>query len=208
MVNAWNRIFSEKGDVFTEPHSGMERLEHILRRKGGKKVLDLGCGTGRHLLFFAQKGYEVHGLDESPEALRRAKLWLTAKGFKANLKQQSFYEKLPYEDDFFDCVVSTNAIHHGMRYEVEDTVEEAARVLKKGGLIFAVVPSDEGRKQKNMMKSARKIAKNTFFPTEGDEAGLIHFIFDKTSIYDIFYPFMLEIWKDCDGYWCILGEKE
>ncbi len=203
MVNAWDRIFREKGQVFEEPHPEMRRVEQMVRRKGGQRVLDLGCGTGRHLVFFAERGFEVHGIDESPEALRRARLWLAAKLQKADLREQSIYDKLPYEDGFFDCVIATNSIHHGMKYEVEGAVEEAGRVLKKGGVIFATVPSGVGKGWK-----ARKIAEDTFFPTEGDEAGLIHFVFDKTSIYDLFWQFKLEIWEERGNHFCILGEKE
>ena len=37
-----------------------------------KSILDLGCGTGRHAIEFAQRGYRVHGVDISPQMVERA----------------------------------------------------------------------------------------------------------------------------------------
>lgn len=47
----------------------------VLRVLGGapsKRVLDLGCGTGRHARMLAEEGYEVIGIDASESALERA----------------------------------------------------------------------------------------------------------------------------------------
>lgn len=38
----------------------------------GRRILELGCGTGIHATHFAQKGFAVHGIDQSPEMLRLA----------------------------------------------------------------------------------------------------------------------------------------
>lgn len=46
----------------------MERLS----MSKGSKILDLGCGTGRHALIFAQEGYQVTGLDLSPLFVQKA----------------------------------------------------------------------------------------------------------------------------------------
>ena len=208
MSNVWDRIFREKGQVFDEPDTNMPRVAKLLRLRGARRVLDLGCGTGRHMLYFAEKMYDVYGIDSSPEALRRTKMLLESRDFKPRLKLGSIYDKLPYRSAYFDAVIATNTIHHAMRDEIEAAVEEVARVMKKGGLLYAAFPMKAvGRREKTLRKKAREIAPNTFFPTEGQEAGLIHYIFDKTAIYEVFYQFDLDIW-DNGHHWCILGEKE
>jgi len=51
-------------------------VEDVLRacaRDPIKRILDLGCGTGAHAVLLAQRGYEVVGVDRSPEMLHRAR---------------------------------------------------------------------------------------------------------------------------------------
>lgn len=207
MVNAWDSIFKKRGQVFKEPHEEISKIAKLMRLRGARRVLDLGCGTGRHMLYFSEKLYDVWGIDESEEALRQARMLLESNGYEARLKRGNIYKHLPYRSNFFDTVVSTNVIHHALRYEIEGAVEEVARVLKKGGLLFATFPKKIGGRGAKWIKKTRKIAPNTFFPTEGEEAGLIHYVFDKTAIYEVFYHFELKIWDD-GHHWCILGERE
>lgn len=51
-------------------------LERLFRKHAlvGNAVLDLGCGTGQHAIRLAQRGYEVTGVDRSPEMLRIARV--------------------------------------------------------------------------------------------------------------------------------------
>ena len=39
----------------------------------GRKVLDAGCGTGRNLVFLMRAGFDVWGVDESPDAIARVR---------------------------------------------------------------------------------------------------------------------------------------
>ena len=53
----------------------VEFVSSIIRRHapGARTVLDLGCGTGIHACAFAREGYEVTGLDRSPDMLAKAR---------------------------------------------------------------------------------------------------------------------------------------
>jgi 2-polyprenyl-3-methyl-5-hydroxy-6-metoxy-1,4-benzoquinol methylase len=54
-------------------------IEHVCELSPGNRVLDLGCGGGDQAKVFAQKGYEVVGIDIAPSLIEYAK-----KQFKEN----------------------------------------------------------------------------------------------------------------------------
>jgi 2-polyprenyl-3-methyl-5-hydroxy-6-metoxy-1,4-benzoquinol methylase len=53
-----------------KPQSEIVRLEQEGKLHGS--VLDCGCGTGQNALYLASRGYEVWGIDASPNAIRKA----------------------------------------------------------------------------------------------------------------------------------------
>ena len=84
----WDDVFAKKGKYFTDAHPDMDRLAKLFSEKGVQRILDLGCGTGRHLLFLLKKGFEVYGLDGSPNGLEIAKMWLTEENLSLELTCQ------------------------------------------------------------------------------------------------------------------------
>ena len=80
----WDDVFAKKGKYFTTPHPDMERLANLFDEKGVRRILDLGCGTGRHLLFLLKKGFEVYGLDGSRMVWKSQKIGLLKKIYLQN----------------------------------------------------------------------------------------------------------------------------
>ncbi len=97
------------------------------RRK--QKLLDVGCGTGLFLEFFWSCGFDLTGMDKSPDMLGRAREKI---GHRADLHLGSA-EHLPFEDREFDYASLMTVLEF-----VDDPVlvlREAARVARKGLLI-------------------------------------------------------------------------
>jgi len=92
-------------------------------------VLDVGCGTGRFPLSISLLTKAlICSLELSINMLRKG---VEKDDCKAILWVQGDGQKLPFRDDFFDCVYMTLVIHH-----VEDkelALQEIYRTLKKGG---------------------------------------------------------------------------
>ncbi len=207
-MDSWNAIFGEKGKVFTKPHRDMEDIVNLLKERNAKRILDLGCGTGRHLIYFANQGFEVYGLDAAINAIEIARKWVAENNLNCNLMIHRMEEKFPYEDSFFDAVISIQVIHHNKIKEIKFTIREIKRVLKPNGLIFITVPISK-LSSKNNHPNFEKIEKGTYLPLSGPEKGLLHHFFTEREIYKFFKGFDIKkIYLDRTKHRAILGFKK
>ncbi|NVM16714.1 MAG: class I SAM-dependent methyltransferase [Candidatus Lokiarchaeota archaeon] len=202
----WDDIFAKKGKFFTKPHPDMERLANLFSEKGVRRILDLGCGTGRHLLFLLKKGFEVYGLDGSPNGLEITKNWLIAENLSAELTCQKIEHEFPYIDGFFDAVISIQVMHHNLMKDIMITVNEIKRILKPEGFIFLTFPLLQNFY--NMLDKMEKVETGTYIPLTGEEKGLAHHFFTVAEIKRVFRTFNLtEIYIDETNHRAILGQK-
>jgi ubiquinone/menaquinone biosynthesis C-methylase UbiE len=116
--------------------------------KAGARVLDVGCGTGRHLLELSHFPVTLVGLDMSREDLR--KTWyiylLTGQESQEGRLPSKLElivgggERLPFPDGAFDRVLCTETLEH-----VPDdsaVLRELLRVLKPEGILVISVPDE------------------------------------------------------------------
>jgi len=202
-TNPWNEIFKQQGKVFTEPHEDMPGIVELLKEKGAHTILDLGSGSGRHVVYLAQCGFSVFGLDNSPEGIEITRGSLEKEGLAADLQLRGMTEKFPYEDAFFDAVISVQVIHHADSATIKDIVREIARVLKKDGFICITVPMvrDQGI-------TFREIEPNTFVPLDGAEKGLPHHYFTPEELKELFEDFSVtDIHLDSTNHYCLTAAK-
>ncbi len=217
-MKQWDKIFKKHGRVFLKPQEDIPKIARLFKKEGVKKILDLGCGTGRHLIFFAKRGFDLCGIDIAEEGVKIAKEWLKEERLKASFKVGSIYKKLPYKDNFFDAVISTNTIHHARINTIRKTIHEIERILKPEGLIFITVLKRKFRKfypkltiieRYGKQKARYKvIGTRAYVPIEGGEKGLIHYLFNKKLIRKEFNNFKIHnIWVDsAKRHYCFLGE--
>jgi len=108
--------------------------------KPGERVLDVGCGTGVLTRLAAeivgQEGRAV-GIDVAPMMISIAKENATREKIRTDFRVATI-ENLPFEDNSFDCVLSSLMIHH-LPPDLKLTgLTEVYRVLKPGGRLLAV----------------------------------------------------------------------
>ena len=207
-MDSWDSIFKEKGKVFTTPHPDIKEVVDYLKLKNSPRVLDLGCGTGRHLVHFALQGFEVYGLDAAPEGIKIARKWLEERNLSANLVLHRMEKGFPYQDSFFDAIISIQAMHHNNLEKIRFIVQEIERVLKPGGLIFITVPKFDLFNKKNPWE-LKEIEKGTFIPLSGPEKGLYHHYFTILEIYEVFNGFEIKkIYIDKTKHRAILGFRK
>lgn len=109
--------------------------EAALRYVTGKRVLEVGCGTGNLLEHLASSDRSVVGLDISKGMLKQAAKRLAGKGKRISLIQGDYY-RLPFPSNSFDCVVATFTLTHAP--DLKPVLEEIAKVLIPGGRLVVV----------------------------------------------------------------------
>ena len=100
----------------------------------GKRVLDVGCGTGRGVVDFSRDSKFAVGCDASLDMLNFAQR--KAENSPTCGLVNSFAQALPFRSDVFDVVVSLNFLHLFNLQTQRKYVAEMKRVLKPGGILI------------------------------------------------------------------------
>ena len=101
------------------------------------RVLDVGCGTGNYAAALTEATRcRISGIDPSPRMLERAR---DAAPWES--LAQGNAENLPFNDESFDVVMSTDVIHHVA--ERDAYFREALRVLRPAGHLITVTDSHD-----------------------------------------------------------------
>lgn len=178
----WNKV--KDFTYWKIPDGYIINLPYHLKKQSAK-VLDLGCGVGRHTIYFSSIGYDVYALDISDEAVRSTKEWLEKEGLKAQVEKGQM-TKLPYPDNNFDLVIAYNVIYHAFKHDVIKTITEISRVLKPGGYFFGTILT----KDPNIPFYGDGIIDDqTIIKLEEPEKGIPHFFFRIEDVFEFFKDF-------------------
>ncbi len=111
----------------------------------GDRVLDLGCGGGRHAFEVYRRGADIVAFDQDAAELENvAKMFAAmAEAGEAPASAEATTVVgdalgLPFPDESFDCVVASEILEHIP--EDEKAMHELTRVVKPGGTVAVTVP--------------------------------------------------------------------
>ena len=115
--------------------------------RAGERVLDMGCGAGRHAFEMYKRGADVIAFDQDADELATVSEWFAAMrdegdlplGAEADVKQGDALN-LPFPDGEFDRVVAAEVLEHIP--DDDAAIAELVRVLRPGGTIAVTVPGD------------------------------------------------------------------
>lgn len=97
-----------------------------------QKILDIGTGTGLLARHLAENGCAVSGIDISDNQITAAKKLASSNNLKIDFKVSNV-DKMPFPDNSFDCVVSSNSWQY---FNTNKVIKEIKRVLKNDGLFI------------------------------------------------------------------------
>jgi ubiquinone/menaquinone biosynthesis C-methylase UbiE len=184
----WQEHFS-KGN-YDERYPSEQVIRFLMRYKKRTgltgKVLDLGCGVGRHLLMAVENGFSGYGMDIVDSALRKTRKNLAARGYHASLIKGSL-TKLPYANNFFDIVISYSVFDHVKFADAIQGINEVKRVLKSGGLIYFKLETSNSPE----MKLGRVIGKNTRILKSNCEKDILQHYFSLSEVHSLFKDFKI-----------------
>lgn len=219
-IKEWEKFYDDNLATEWYPSEPVIRLLCSYKKKlgsAGVKVLDLGCGNGRHLWLGAKEGFSVSGIDLSQKAIALAKQWLEKENLPYDdLRSGDASKPLPYEDNFFDIVISYGALDHISIADAASAVREVKRILKPNGTIFLKLEANTSF----TFDASKQVAKNELILDKPVERGMIQHFFDHDEILNLtkgFEPvqFFRDDYRRADNLdsnyqsrWIFIGKKK
>jgi SAM-dependent methyltransferase len=139
----WGEIFADPKMQRLPPNPEVMALVPELQTGGVRRVLDAGCGAGRHLVPLAAAGFQVLGVDREWRVLKGLGRQLLGGLTGAARLVQADLKSLPAAGGRVDFALSVNVINHGYARDVAAYCMELDRVLKPGGFLFIYVSPRE-----------------------------------------------------------------
>jgi 2-polyprenyl-3-methyl-5-hydroxy-6-metoxy-1,4-benzoquinol methylase len=176
----WNTIYQEKGIFQKRPSAHVLEVIDFFKQAGLVRILDLGCGTGRHTALLVEKGFQVYGCDSSEEAIN-----VVSELFLGLEFRHCDMTALLYGSGFFDGVICNHVIQHGCLSNIRQAAFEIARVIRPDGYLFLIVISTQHPKY----FTGREIEPNTKIDTDAVDGHVPHHFFTEHELRELFSNF-------------------
>lgn len=130
------------GEVFTQGTVGeCDFIEQEIGRNKSLKIIDVGCGTGRHSIELTKRGYNMTGVDLSESQLKRARQKAQDAGLEINFQKQDA-RNLPFNGEFDMAIMLCEGGFSLMETDEMnfEILKNISKTLKsKGKLIFTTL---------------------------------------------------------------------
>ena len=111
----------------------LERIGRVATLQPGQRALEVGCGLGVWTMHLARQGFKAYGLDLDPDFVEEGRKQAARQGVDAHFVAAPA-EKLPFDDGYFDVVISSFVLEHVADWRV--MLREMLRVLRPGGVAY------------------------------------------------------------------------
>lgn len=203
MVNSkeWNWKEAEQ-DAWLAPSEESYYYAEKWLGEGRKRLLDLGCGLGRHSVFFHKRGFRVTSCDLSEYGVNHLREWQKREGadFRTVVCDM---KKLPFADNAFDCIYAYHVMSHTDTAGIKQVLAEVRRVLKPGGAIFFDLCSKDAWSY--TCSDYPHADENTLIFQGGVEDGIPHFFVNLNDIVKLLSDFRVNKIRHIDDVRTPLG---
>jgi ubiquinone/menaquinone biosynthesis C-methylase UbiE len=125
-----------------------KKSEHI-------KILDVGCSHGLAVKILREYGFDAYGIDVAPTAID-----LCTKRYNLKTCKLGSATAIPFQDNFFDVIISSDTIEHILPVDVNLMANEFYRVTKKSCLLAIAQDPESNKTHLNMAKEKYESLQN------------------------------------------------
>jgi SAM-dependent methyltransferase len=170
---AWNEFAADEHDI----RVGLIWWERVVADqyvKRGDRVLVIGCGSGRDVVAFLERGCVVTGIDPAEGALTRARNYLKKRGWDATL-ECGFFEDWHAEQEFdvvwFSWFVYGYVLDSKRRIQM---LKQAARNVSPNGFLVLSYPTNPPRSRAAaLVRFTQRVWRNDWALEDGDVIGRV-----------------------------------
>jgi SAM-dependent methyltransferase len=170
----WDKYWRDEAYVsrnWLDPDPDVVRLNQFMKDHQVRRVLDLGCGVGRHLVYLSSQGFEMHGLDLSPAGVERCRKELAQHQRQATVQVADMFA-IPYPDQWFDWVLTVQVIYHTTAAALQQAIQHVHDKLKPGGFFYVTFPPVDNISP----DSGQEVEPRTYLKEEDGEPLLHHYV--------------------------------
>lgn len=184
----WNEIYHKQGEVQKGILPTVVEAVKGFKDHKVKKVLDLGCGMGRHSIYLKEAGFDVTACDISEKAVETTKKKFERLGYELDTAVCDMRE-LPFKEGTFDALLCVWTSGHGTLEDMKKHAAEMLRVVKENGIIFVDYPSMEDERY----GIGTEIEANTFLDNMPGEEKIPHHYSDEKEIEKVYAGYKKQI---------------
>lgn len=128
----WEEYYKSTNKELIYPDENLIRIIEKIYNPGWKRVLDFGCGNGRHLFYLKKKRIpELVGIDFSGTVIERNK----KKSKDITFLTYNTGHAIPFENNYFDTIIVWGVLHYNPKPVREFLLNEFYRILRPGGYL-------------------------------------------------------------------------
>ncbi|MDI9325258.1 MAG: class I SAM-dependent methyltransferase [Alphaproteobacteria bacterium] len=197
----WNGEYTENHlyNLSTEPSHDVVKCIRWARQEYGNdvfrkdtRVLDVGCGNGRHALYMARElGVHAEGFDISAVAIEQARVQAQKNSIsqRTHFYEQNANEPLPYEDGSIDMVLDLMTSHYLTEHERVAYIKEVSRVLAPQGiLLFKSFFAKGDRHLSRLLRQHGTEEENTYIHPHSHMA---EYVWTDEALLNMFDPYFI-----------------
>ena len=113
----------------------LSKFTEFLRQ--GSKILDLGCGSGRDILWLTKKGYIAEGVEKSRKLCKFAEEKTGCRIYNAD------FLSFDFRPDSYDAIISIGGFVHLSQQELNEIISKSIISLRNGGIYFISLKKGE-----------------------------------------------------------------
>ena len=181
-----------------------------LESEGRSRVLDIGCGLGRHTVYLAARGFTVTAVDNAPAALSACRENLKQAGLQATVLPMEMTE-LSFPGGSFDGAISTQVIHHARRAVIAAIIDRITELVSPHGYFVWAMPTPEHFD----CGKGEEVEPGTWVDPNHREGPVPHHFCTREEVYDLLHAYEIISLRKEDtregemlrSHWLVLARK-